>query len=69
MKESGLRENCTIRLNERTEEGASRPPSTLHGSTGRRKPEGPNSKERGTRCVRAKSDDSRKPHTRAAGGR
>ncbi|CAH1227059.1 hypothetical protein PAECIP111893_05357 [Paenibacillus plantiphilus] len=32
MKESGLRENCTIRLNERTEEGASRPPSTLHAS-------------------------------------
>jgi hypothetical protein len=32
MKESGLRENCTIRLNERTEEGASQPPSTLHVS-------------------------------------
>jgi len=30
MKESGLRENCTIRLTERTEEGANRPPSTLH---------------------------------------
>ena len=30
MKESGLRENCTIRLIERTEEGESRPPSTLH---------------------------------------
>lgn len=29
MKESGLRENCTIRLNERTEEGESRPLSTL----------------------------------------
>lgn len=42
MKESGLRENCTIRLIERTEGGVSRPPSTLHASTGRRKAEGPN---------------------------
>ncbi|SUA96452.1 Uncharacterised protein [Paenibacillus thiaminolyticus] len=33
MKESGLRENCMIRLNERTEEGTSRPPSTLHRGT------------------------------------
>ncbi len=33
MKESGLRENCMIRLNERTEEGEGRPPSTLHGSS------------------------------------
>lgn len=31
MEESGLRENCTIRLIERTEEGKGRPPSTLHG--------------------------------------
>lgn len=59
MKESGLRENCTIRLTERTEEGANRPPSTLHVSTGRRKAEGPNRKERGNRCVREKNKDSR----------
>ncbi|MEC1767011.1 hypothetical protein, partial [Schinkia azotoformans] len=32
IKESGLRENCTIRLIERTEEGDCRPLSTLHGS-------------------------------------
>ena len=35
MKESGLRENCTIRLIERTEEGESRPPSTLHSEDGK----------------------------------
>ena len=63
MKESGLRENCTIRLIERMEGGVSRPPSTLHAITGCQKAKG-----RIHQCVRATSNDENSARTVEAPG-